>query len=71
MSGALDLDDDEDLSPEAKVASLVSSVLDYWRETQGAKTAMTFADWNDLGEVTVQIDGRTYRAIFEDVTDED
>jgi hypothetical protein len=27
-------------------------------------------DWNDLGEVTIQSDGRTYRMMVRDITDE-
>lgn len=28
-------------------------------------------DWNDLGEVTIRVTGRTFRATFYDITDEE
>lgn len=33
--------------------------------------SFTMVDWNDLGEVTVQSGGRTFRATFFDITDEE
>lgn len=54
---------DPGLTP-ADIAEGVSEALE-------RDCSFTFVDWNDLGEVTVQAGGRTFRATFFDITDED
>jgi hypothetical protein len=50
---------------EADMAEKITSAL----EGDTAFPGWT-VDWNDLGEVTIQTGGRTYRMTVRDITDE-
>jgi hypothetical protein len=52
------------LDQEAAVAERIAAALE-------ATNQFKAADWNDLGEVTVWVGGRTYRMTVTDITDED
>jgi hypothetical protein len=58
--------DTPEFGPDTPLAALAEKVCAEL-ESSGA---FRLVDWNDLGELTVQVDGRTYRAAFADITDE-
>ncbi|MER8394061.1 hypothetical protein NKH10_19415 [Mesorhizobium sp. M1340] len=48
----------------SEIAEAVAQILE-------ESAAFTLVDWNDLGEVTLQAGGRTFRATFVDITDDE
>ena len=53
---------------DVDVVEAVAAALD--EAHPGNDLTIEGADWNDIGELTVRIGGRTFRAMFNDITDE-